>query len=398
MRLYLLWCFIIFPFYVVAEDIIVFNSGDIVKATVTEIGQNEVKYKKSSNPQGPTYSVDKSRILSITYENGDIDKFSENDNNNRSVALANENTPLCVESIADNENRSIKKASNIILSPSSFKLRKKKAKNGIPVMWIDDKSVISTEDISMRIVGAVCPSKYNCYVMRYYIEINNKSNSTIYVDKASSFKINDQGLAMSFYDNKSISINRGSGSGMSIGLGGITNSLGIGGIVGNIANGISVGGGQSYGASTTYNNQRVLIIPPHGKTYISEHKYEHIGGSSWNLEMISDAESFMVDVKPLNLYDGELREYDEISSPYKVNYIIAFSMDPSFSKYSILNAGLYAKYILCKSVQLPTLKYIPSYPEAFKSQSDALNTYSKVIPDFENLFGSIIIGRDYRED
>jgi len=66
---------VIMPFIVLAEDIIVLNNGDIVKSKVIEIGQNEVKYKKASNPNVPTYSINKTEILSITYENGEKEVF-----------------------------------------------------------------------------------------------------------------------------------------------------------------------------------------------------------------------------------------------------------------------------------------------------------------------------------
>lgn len=257
-------------------------------------------------------------------------------------------------------------------------------------MWFDKASIISTSDISMRIVGTICPSKWNL-VMRYYIEITNKANSALYIDKASSFRINDSGMAKSFYDNKIINISHGSSSGIGIGLGSVTNALGIGGIIGNLAGGISVGGGTNNNTSTTYQDERIIIIPPGGKSYISEHKYI-------DKQLISDGESYMIDVKQLQLYDGELREYDETSSPYKVNYIISFSLDPSFNRYSTLKAGLYAKYILCKSVEMSGMNGIPDYPESFQNQKQVFKTYNRAIPNFENMFGKIIVGRNYRKD
>jgi hypothetical protein len=57
-----------------SQDIIHTKSGDI-EAKVTEISQNEVSYKKSSNLDGPTYKVDKSSITSIDYKNGEKDIF-----------------------------------------------------------------------------------------------------------------------------------------------------------------------------------------------------------------------------------------------------------------------------------------------------------------------------------
>lgn len=62
-------------FNIYAEDIIVLRTGDIIKANVLEIGQTEIKYKKITNLSGPTYSILKTNIHSINYENGEKDIF-----------------------------------------------------------------------------------------------------------------------------------------------------------------------------------------------------------------------------------------------------------------------------------------------------------------------------------
>lgn len=40
-----------------------------------EIGTTEVKYKKWSNLEGPLYSISRSEVLSINYQNGEVEKF-----------------------------------------------------------------------------------------------------------------------------------------------------------------------------------------------------------------------------------------------------------------------------------------------------------------------------------
>jgi len=42
-----------------------------------EINGTEIKYKKWSNQDGPLYSIGRSEILSINYQNGEVEKFSE---------------------------------------------------------------------------------------------------------------------------------------------------------------------------------------------------------------------------------------------------------------------------------------------------------------------------------
>lgn len=63
-----------------ADDIIMLIDGDAIRALVKEVGVKEVKYKKSSNPQGPVYVVEKEKIFSIKYDNGEVEKFSANNN------------------------------------------------------------------------------------------------------------------------------------------------------------------------------------------------------------------------------------------------------------------------------------------------------------------------------
>ena len=43
---------------------------------VLEITSTEIKYKKWNNQDGPTYSIDRSEVVSINYENGEVDCFS----------------------------------------------------------------------------------------------------------------------------------------------------------------------------------------------------------------------------------------------------------------------------------------------------------------------------------
>jgi hypothetical protein len=58
------------------QDIIVMKNGDEVEAVIEEIGDNEVKYKEYGNPEGDVYTVLKSDIFQIKYENGNRVMFS----------------------------------------------------------------------------------------------------------------------------------------------------------------------------------------------------------------------------------------------------------------------------------------------------------------------------------
>lgn len=58
-----------------AQDIIVRTDSVRIEARVTEVAPEAVRYKRFSNPDGPTYVLPIDQILSIRYANGDVDRF-----------------------------------------------------------------------------------------------------------------------------------------------------------------------------------------------------------------------------------------------------------------------------------------------------------------------------------
>lgn len=60
-----------------SQDVITKKSNEDIQAKVIEVTNAEVRYKKFDNQNGPTYTILKSDILIIRYENGTKDIFSE---------------------------------------------------------------------------------------------------------------------------------------------------------------------------------------------------------------------------------------------------------------------------------------------------------------------------------
>jgi len=61
-----------------SQDIITKKSGEDIQAKVLEVTTTEVKYKKFDNLNGPVFSILKSELLLIRYENGSKDVFNDN--------------------------------------------------------------------------------------------------------------------------------------------------------------------------------------------------------------------------------------------------------------------------------------------------------------------------------
>ena len=60
-----------------AQDIIIMKNGSEIQAIVQDIRIDDVKYKKFDNPNGPNYTLKRSEIFMIRYENGSKDVFNE---------------------------------------------------------------------------------------------------------------------------------------------------------------------------------------------------------------------------------------------------------------------------------------------------------------------------------
>jgi hypothetical protein len=60
-----------------AQDVLTKKNGEDILAKVLEVNTTEIKYKKSENPNGPTFTILKSEVLLIRYENGTKDVFNE---------------------------------------------------------------------------------------------------------------------------------------------------------------------------------------------------------------------------------------------------------------------------------------------------------------------------------
>lgn len=58
-----------------AQDVIVKKDGSTIVSRVLKITSTEVEYKKFSNLNGPTYTILKSEVQSINYENGEKETF-----------------------------------------------------------------------------------------------------------------------------------------------------------------------------------------------------------------------------------------------------------------------------------------------------------------------------------
>ena len=73
-------------------DLIIMKDGQEIKCKVSEIGTNEIKYRKCDNLTGPIYTINKTEVLMVQYANGSKDIIKQNDQKQNSSKNSNDNS------------------------------------------------------------------------------------------------------------------------------------------------------------------------------------------------------------------------------------------------------------------------------------------------------------------
>lgn len=98
-----------------AQDVITLKDGSDVQAKILEVTTSEIKYKKYSNPDGPVFTIKKSDVLIVRYENGEKDVFS---NNQQTSEYVPNTTERVVEGMKYNEYRNFYDTKNYHSQPT----------------------------------------------------------------------------------------------------------------------------------------------------------------------------------------------------------------------------------------------------------------------------------------
>ncbi|ERM82055.1 hypothetical protein P872_08740 [Rhodonellum psychrophilum GCM71 = DSM 17998] len=67
-----------------AQDVLTKKNGEDIIVKVLEIGQTEIKYKMFNNTEGPTFSILKSDVVMVQYENGTRSIFANENQSSHS--------------------------------------------------------------------------------------------------------------------------------------------------------------------------------------------------------------------------------------------------------------------------------------------------------------------------
>ena len=342
---HLLIAAIIMPMFSHAQDIIVMRDGSIVQSKVTEITSSEVKYKKYSNLDGPLYTIDKSTILAINYENGEKETFSAEEQQPTTPSPTPEPMTDEVSEEAKQRNREAIQRINSII-PEATKYAGKKVTKLYCALGVSEDSYILNDDLELLISTTTNPNYgHNGYGFNWiYVTIKNNTKKMLYIDLGNTFFISG-GATTVYYVPTTTSVGKTTSTGVGVNAGAVTNALGVGGSLGKLASGVTVGGGGSSSTVSVTYSQRVIAIPPMSTTKLEEQglfNEEGIYGNGIYLGKYGPCFS----LGKREYVAGEAHSYTKDNSPIKFNFYITYSFTEDCSVTKVMNTELYGRYIL----------------------------------------------------
>ena len=371
-----------------AQDVIVKHDGSTILSKVTEIGTTEVKYKKFSNQNGPTYTILKTDIQAINYENGDKDTFADAQQPAAQQSPAQAKQQIIEAKPAADNAELISRYNKTYEHGEAIKDKNKQAKYALCILGVGEHSVLSTDDVTIEFrqepyEGPRTNLSNNAWLEfggNFFVQVCNKTDQVIYLDLGRTFRVMKDGLSKVYYDNSQTTINKGNASGGSVNLGAIAGAAGIGGALGTLAGGVNVGGANSSTVSKVYAKQQIVAIPPHGKVPLEKFQREWINKFRDKSEVVSEGEILHYDYEKGCLpcmNRGEKYIYTESESPYHADYTITYSKDSDFkTSYTVRTSAYIRELIGC---------YWEEFPRFGTTRREViLKRMNKWIPDYND--------------
>ena len=277
-----------------AQDVIVKKDGSTIPSKVLEVNTSDIKYKKFSNLDGPTYTINQSEIISINYENGEIDSFNSSSSNSNQIVYKE----------PDVRNLEIIRQYNYLNEPTKkIKKSNKTAKRCFVIVGVDESSLMSNDEVEITFEGLRKECGFT-HILCYGIKILNKTNNIIYVDKSKCFRKSTDEPLYCYYNSMQNSIN-------------------------------------------------ILPIPPHQSRYLTDEKWDGNkiieGMERFRFKYVSSND---IGLHNSDIKLGQVQTFNYGDLPWSREYIISYSTDESYREYSFLMAKLYIRELMgCPNIQ-----------------------------------------------
>ena len=347
-----------------AQDVIVKKDGSTILSKVLEINTADVKYKKFSNQNGPTYTINKSDILAINYENGDKDTFENENNVNMSTSASSSGSNNQAAHFDESVNKKLIDESNNV-SIGWTEAPKAGAGGTYHAFWrlkISDGSVLETNDIQLilstpsisdegSIVDTPIPSNGV-----FSVTVKNKTSRTIFLDLGNSFFIRNNDAQAYYVPSKTTNYVGGS-TGTGVNMGAVTGALGVGGTIGTLANGVNVSRTNTSGTSTEIFSQRVIAVPPMSSKSLDPQLFvskDFRLSKLFHYVEYADRKSISRNLCTLvkDFDRGDMVHFNQQDSPFHLSFFLSYAFDETCTSESTVKVDMYASDLYMLAINL----------------------------------------------
>ena len=182
------------------------------------------------------------------------------------------------------------------------------AKDFTAIFGVRSNSMMSNDDIEISVLKKwVDNPLYDDKEDRvYFVQIKNKTDQTIYIDRKYCFRLDSDGSKRYYYDPEKES-----------------DSLSV---------------------------SRMIVIPPHGMSNLTDYRWR-IHQNGQYAEIIEYPEDFLWNINAVGITEGylgygETKRFSEENSPYYRSILIAYSKQEDFSTYSLAMVNFYIREIV----------------------------------------------------
>lgn len=371
-----------------AQDIIVKNSGETIKAYNLEASGTSVFFQLSAEPDAPLQKLPKTEILVVRKADGtklDFDAPAPQPTAQQQQTATAQNKPvkLTLDMLSEEERTENERLIKQYNEPVLFTVTKQDyASFAMSSFSPKYNSIMSNRDISISLVTGYmteasrkAPSEFHevdiCKGFSWYtdlgeivcLSITNKTDQTIYVDLGNSMLV-AQGRSVPFYVPQTTTTSNTSVGGGSVNLGALTGS--------SLLGGFSVGGSNASSTVNTVYSQRVIAIGPYGTVQTppvsawgtTTEERELVPGMAWK-EIYSSGYG---NYRHLRLYMpkksfrcGQVINFNEENAPLNISAYVSYSYTEDCAQEKTLSIHYYLKNLIGWDVNKFQGKYLVEF-------------------------------------
>ena len=318
-----------------AQDVIVLRSGESLKAYGVNVGKEFVTYKTEPDAKSRK-RIGKAKVFSVKKEFGEMVLITDTLSSLPSSKAGGE----IARAVGDGNSGMVAEYNRVHGGCVGKRPGNRATGRAIAIMGVAAGSVLSNEDVDVEIIPH---AKKGMRAMQYRILVSNKSDDVIYIDLENTFRIFGDGTSRAYYSSQKVSRTAKSERKVTSARRYYTPEPHGSSKRRRASSDYKVA--ESRTATVTLSGQpsaKRLAIPAKSKAALPA----QLCLSGDDVESLYDYFGMELSREAYPLKAWESLQIDEAASPVKERFVIKYSFDDRFRRYSTVEFTLYLRELI----------------------------------------------------